>query len=165
MFSCFLVWRSICNVCGQTALYIPPDRNAFFIEFGGINAISLNFDHRLNKYDITGLGIRVGAGGIVVGENEYIIEGILSLNYLAGRNGNYFEVSAGPVFHNGVTQAFTGDGNKGTYVLGNVYMGYRRQPLNSAFVFRVGTPFNFGVIEEEFCLIPFPQGISFGISF
>jgi hypothetical protein len=118
---------------------------ALFTELGGAGLLlSLNYDSRFSKR-VDGLGFRVGVGYSFTNDPSFFTVPI-GLNYLLGRNGNYFEVGAGVTYvglssNNG--DAFVSIGNndlnnKTSFLFETISFGYRRQPINGGFNFRGG---------------------------
>ena len=70
---------------------------ALYMELGGTGLVfSANYDTRFSKR-VDGLGIRMGLGYSFTPHPSFITVPI-ALNYLLGRNGNYFEVGAGVTY-------------------------------------------------------------------
>ncbi len=131
--------------------------NVFF-EIGGPGLASFNYDMRFTK-SAGGLGGRIGVGGFslreVGGTAVYIP---IALNYLSGKNGRHFlELGAGvtPVYYNGGSRR-----SIFAHTFGHINIGYRFQPRNSGFLFRLSATPMFS--DHQF--IPF-GGISFGYKF
>ena len=102
-----------------------PSGNAsqVYVEAGGPGfAYSLNYDGRFGRKD-KGIGFRVGASAIYVdGSGAFTFP--IGLNYLIGRQGNYFEVGAGATL---ATSEDVFDTESGKMTWGFVSFGYRRQ--------------------------------------
>ena len=91
------------------------------------------------------------------------------LNYLMGKDGNYFEIGLGAAYayYQENTDIGTGCGcgtsedlfsGEGSQLIGTVTIGYRWQPTDGGFMFRVGLSPAFN--KEEF--IPFWPYLSLG---
>jgi hypothetical protein len=130
----------------------PPQ--AVYLEvFGRGGILSFNYDRRF-KNRPTGLGFSVGAG--YVNDGEFGILSVpISLNYLMGNRGKYFETGAGVSIFTSDSNIFDTDSN----VLGHLIFGYRRQPINGGFNFRAGINVFVGDI-----VTPYPY-VSFGYGF
>lgn len=126
----------------------PPQ--VVYAELGGPGiAISVNYDRRFNK-KTDGLGMYAGLGYGFSTSPSYLTVPV-GVNYLLGKNGKYFEMGAGLSYlgilssddkgtYIGVIDNYY-SGKKG-YLLGTMTFGYRRQPINGGFNFRVGlSPF------------------------
>jgi hypothetical protein len=134
-----------------------PGAPQVYVELGGPGIIySFNYDRRFNKSD-KGLGMRAGFGAIFAGgEGGFAFP--IGLNYLTGRQGNYFEVGGG------ASVVTTADLFEGAGVYGFMTAGYRRQAFKKKGVtWRVAfNPLLF--FEEGFSFIPF-FGASVGYRF
>jgi hypothetical protein len=140
---------------------------AIYTELGGAGLLlSLNYDSRFSKR-VDGLGFRVGVGYSFTNDPSFFTVPV-GLNYLLGRNGNYFEVGAGVTYvglssNNG--DAFVSIGNndltnKTSFLFTTISFGYRRQPINGGFNFRGGfTPV---FVEGQSGIAPY---ISLGYNF
>lgn len=97
-----------------------PGAQQVYVELGGPGIIySFNYDRRFNKTD-KGLGMRAGFGAIFAGgEGGFTLP--VGINYLAGRQGNYFELGGG------ASVVTTEDVFEGAGVYGFLTAGYRRQ--------------------------------------
>jgi hypothetical protein len=131
-----------------------------YVELGGAGIASVNYDMRILKKE-KGLGFRVGVGKFFspLAESSLLVP--LGLNYLFGKDdGNFIEIGAG------VTLApyrnyFTDNSIDFSSSFYHAYLGYRFQPKNSGFLFRVGiTP-----IFDKYSFVPYWAGISFGYKF
>lgn len=134
-------------------------RNSMFLELGGNGAIySVNYEYLLN--DNTGLrfgGMASPADKDDSDDNTSIFTFTTMLNYLAGSGKHRQEMGVGALFalasddFKGVEQ-FDGRGAYGTATI-----GYRLQPPDGGFVFRIG----FTPIMSADGVLPW-FGISFG---
>jgi len=131
--------------------------------FGNGGLYSFNYDQRFDQR-LDGLGFRAGASFIALnGTGAATFP--FGLNYLLGKNGKYFELGLGATyalgFDNTNTQARGSDETIGDGLFGTMTLGYRREPKEGGFLFRVGmTPlFGYGVFW------PLYGGISFGYAF
>jgi hypothetical protein len=141
--------------------------NSIYLEFlGNTGLYSINYD-RLFSEDV---GIRIG---FMYFESDYAIffkdiELIfipITLNYLAGSGDHKFELGGGPALVFGHFKlTFFGLGESDLIdangIVGTATIGYRYQPVDGGFLFRIGfTPwFGFGEFYPS-------AGISLGISF
>jgi hypothetical protein len=127
---------------------------AVFLEvFGRGGILSFNYDRRFGKKP-TGLGFTVGAG--YVDDGEFGVLSIpISVNYLMGNRGKYFEAGAGVSVFSSESNLFDTDQS----VLGHLIFGYRRQPISGGFNFRAGVNVFVGDI-----VTPYPY-VSFGYGF
>src|SRR5690606_26814841 len=115
-------------------------QGVFFELFGTGLTYSFNYDTRFqNRPD--GLGGRVGVSYYAIDGNSLFTLPV-SLNYLLGKNGHYFEVGAGATFISGTVddegEIFFIESDKAKTVTGNLIFGYRKQPLDGGFLFRAG---------------------------
>ncbi len=137
-----------------------PSRKAQAIYFELLGAgltYSFNYDTRFNQTR-DGLGMRVGVSYIGSVEDGGIFTLPVQLNHLMGKDNKYFELGVGATY--ATTSGFLGDGDDST-VIGTMTFGYRLQPDDGGFLFRVSiTP----VLVEGF-FIPYFGGISFGYAF
>jgi hypothetical protein len=141
---------------------IVTDRapQAVFAEIYGRGGIfSANYDRRFsNRLD--GLGFTVGAGYIAV-DDISLLSIPVTINYLMGKNGKYFELGAGVSYFNASIHDGTDASSGGHTFIGTTTIGYRSQPINGGFIFRAGiNPFFF---RNTF--IPYWPYVSFGINF
>lgn len=160
LFSTVILCSSATWVAAQSVGYSRPQQAAF-VELGGNGLIvSFNYDTRLqNRPD--GWGLRVGAGGLAAGNDFTFVSVPVQVNYLAGRNGNYFEVGAGITYSNG---RFWGIDD--SRLFGTTTFGYRHQPVNGGFLFRAGLTPIFTVNDNDGpFFIPYFAGISLGYAF
>lgn len=103
---------------------------------GGL--LSVNYDVRF-KPSSSGLGFRAGAGMLFDFYNlGYALP--VALNYVAGREKNFFEAGTGAsLFHFKETnQDSWFNFKKETFVAPFVWLGYRYQPTEKRFTFRAG---------------------------
>lgn len=138
----------------------PFSRHSVFLELGG-NALaySINYDYRLLEH----VSARAGLGYFGLsqgGGNGSVLFVPLMVNYLTGTGSSHFEIGAGPVFSS-IGGKFINFDRSYSGVLGiTSTIGYRLQPRDGGFHFRIGlTP----VFAAGFFL-PW-LGISFGYSF
>lgn len=143
----------------------PVTTNSFYLELGGQGFLyTFNYDLRLDRSHVDGLGFRMGMGGIAVNDFSFFTLP-LAVNELLGKNGKYFEASAGPTFVFGSDYLFRDENPANFYLIGSIYVGYRSQPSDGGFVFRAGIPMNFGRIAGQTFVLPYPPGVSFGFCF
>ena len=112
--------------------------------FGSGLVISFNIDHRFQGKE-DGLGFRAGIGGMAMGEFANITVP-LQINYLAGRDGRYFEVGIGGTYSN---EGFLDIEGKEFPVIGTMTFGYRKQPVDGGFMWRIGLSPGFGVSLDD----------------
>ena len=150
-------------------------KKAIFIEaYGqGLHA-SINYDMRLKKGVQSGLGFRLGVGGISTGtantdagnEATGVIAFPVGLNYLVGENRSSFEAGIGLTPYYSETDIYSRTKPKivnkiGWGTNGYLNLGYRFQPLSNGFMFRLNwTPVisSTGFLAQNF-------GVSAGYSF
>lgn len=129
--------------------------------FGNGLIFSLNYDTRLFSKP-NGLGIRGGFGYIGGKGDSNNGGGVITIpiqaNWLLGKDGKYFEIGAGPTIIIG-----TGDlaGEDLGNVVGSLTFGYRKQPEDGGFMWRIGiTP----LFNSNF-FFPYWAGGSIGYAF
>jgi len=131
-------------------------QQALFVELGGQGVfLTINYDTRFSRSN-KGLGGRIGIG--------YFPHSIFNattipvgINYLAGKDGKYFEAGVGATFTKTVF-LFGSDDVSG--ILGTLTLGFRLQPEEGGFNFRAAvTP-----VYGPGGIFPF-GGISFGYTF
>jgi hypothetical protein len=130
---------------------------AVYIEAGGIGLpYSISFDTRLKKGTSTGLGLRAGFGGFII-EDEKMLTVPLQVNWLFGKDKNFFELGVGAtyVYYEGYSYSDyycdatgcypTGKTYAGDFILpisntnsfmGTLSFGYRRIPASSGFTWK-----------------------------
>ena len=178
----FLAAISLFLLTGVTAqekkqdIFEPGQRpHSFYAEAGGPGLYySLNYDTRF-KQTRNGWGIRAGVGYTAVDDHRLFALPV-QLSYFLGKNGNYFEMGAGATFLNTRDRHIYYDYDEmgewampaerieiesDSQVMGTLTMGYRRQPVDGGFLFRVG----FSPILRGNEFIPYLPYISFGYSF
>ncbi|OFY33936.1 MAG: hypothetical protein A2X17_02160 [Bacteroidetes bacterium GWF2_41_61] len=165
------------NAQNETSLPQTPSSggNAIFFELGGHSLIfGFNYDTRFNKKP-DGIGGRVGIGYMAVSGARFFSLPV-AVNYLMGKDGKYFEMGAGatlismgekydyyPYTEMGYSAPTTTNRTK---LIGNISFGFRRQPVNSGFMFRAGVAPVFGLDDDKsFFFFPFLPYISFGYAF
>ena len=128
------------------------------MEIGGPGLASANFDMRFTKTE-NGPGFRVGVGAFSIGGVSAVTVPI-GLNYLIGKNKNYFELGAGYTYLNlSATKKTTTKNFNESF--GNLTIGYRYAPIKSGFFFKAElTP----VFSGNF-FIPYFGGLGFGYKF
>ncbi|GHT12313.1 hypothetical protein AGMMS4956_06730 [Bacteroidia bacterium] len=142
-------------------------QGAFFVDlFGESLTYSINYDQRFFRKS-GGLGAKVGVGYFGIGSNSSGVKIVtipITVNYLAGKRGNYFEMGLGMNIHN-ANWGFVNGKNKSAFsTVGTVNLGYRRQPADGGFLFR-------GYLSPLFqpggsgFFWPLWVGISFGYAF
>ncbi|HEY4875134.1 MAG TPA: hypothetical protein VIH86_06150 [Puia sp.] len=136
----------------------PPQ--AVFAELYGRGGVfSANYDRRFfNRLD--GLGFTVGAGYIAI-DGISLVSIPVTINYLLGKDGKYFELGAGATYFNARVNSDDDATASGHTIVGTMTIGYRSQPIMGGFMFRAGiNPFFF---RNTF--IPYWPYVSFGINF
>ena len=130
---------------------------SIYVEAGGIGLpYSFSFDTRFHKGTNTGVGGRIGVGGFAI-EDEKMLTVPLQLNWLLGKDKNFFEIGIGATFlhyegyeYQDYTCNINGcfpSGKKyaGDFILpissvnsfmGTLDFGYRRQPVGSGFTWK-----------------------------
>jgi hypothetical protein len=137
---------------------LKPARN-IFIELGGQGLmLTANYDTRFgNRSD--GLGGRIGVGYVKMGSlNATTIP--ISLNYLLGKKGKFFEIGLGATFGN---ISFLGD-ETGFETVGTMSFSYRYQPEDAGVNFRIGITPIFGTSGGGY-FMPYFSGLSVGYTF
>ncbi len=119
-----------------------------FFELGGPGLVSFNYDRRFNK-QTDGWGFRGGLG--YINSSDYNVVSVpVGINYLGGRRGRYFELGLNQslifvknnqtnqnLFY--TTRLYGVDVvDSKTIPLTSMTIGYRSQPVNGGFCFRVG---------------------------
>lgn len=150
-------------------VYEPGEQaRSFYVEAGGPGFISANYDFRFNKTR-NGWGMRAGLGYFGAdGDNFFTVP--LQVNYLIGKRGHYFETGAGISYIRNSYEQYVNWHGSGYYatepvvdnhILGSLTFGYRKQPVDGGFMFRVGL----SPILYDGDFIPYLPYISFGYSF
>jgi hypothetical protein len=155
---------------------------AVYVEAGGIGLpFSFSYDTRFKKGTNTGVGGRIGVGGFAL-EDEKMLTIPLQVNWLFGKEKNYFELGVGATFlHydgyeytdyvcdmngcNPTGKVYAGDFilpiSNTNSVMGTLNFGYRRVPLGSGFTWRAAiTP-----IFNENGFWPLYAGVGVGYKF
>ncbi len=164
-----LLYVSVClvsvQVHAQDVTTDNPQQSVFIEILGQGGLATFNYDRRFtNSSD--GPGFRIGAGYMNVGKFEgYTIP--VSLNYLLGRQGKYFELGMGLTYGKiGLIDRYDNEAR----LAATMFVGFRYQPPQGGFNLRAGLSPFFGNIkkadaENEVFFIPHYPGISFGYSF
>jgi hypothetical protein len=136
----------------------PPQ--AVFAElYGRAGIFSVNYDRRFSKR-LDGLGFTVGGGYLKI-EDLNLVSVPVSLNYLLGKNGKYFEMGAGVSYFSARITDIDNVSQHGHTFVGTMTLGYRSQPIKGGFMFRAGiNPFFF---KDVF--FPYWPYVSFGYNF
>lgn len=135
----------------------------YFELLGAGGTYSFNYDMRFQDRP-DGIGARIGVSYLAVDGNSVFSIPVM-LNYLLGKNGNYFEIGLGATYisFNSDESADTGEvlfvDDSG--VFGTMTFGYRLQPVDGGFLFRVG----FAPIFGNGNFIPYWPYLSFGYAF
>ncbi len=138
-------------------------RAAYVEIFGNGLTYSLNYDARFGKA-FDGLGFKAGVSYIAI-DGQAVATIPFGLNYLLGKNGKYLELGAGGTYGIGYDSTNTfqvnDDRNTEDQWFGTLTFGYRREPKEGGFLFRVAlTP-----IITQGVFWPFYGGVSFGYAF
>ncbi|EOZ95515.1 hypothetical protein A33Q_2877 [Indibacter alkaliphilus LW1] len=150
-------------------------KNTLFAEgLGSGGLMSLNFDRRFSD-NPQGFGIRAGLGYFQWSSDRFLSIPLLA-NWLVGNNGKYLEVGAGLSLayvetfqHNPNMEVsleeFEPSSRFGLMQAPLLNIGYRRQPIDGGFNFRVGLSPYVGLGGRSgISVIPWPY-MSFGLSF
>ncbi len=149
-----------------TVKLIPPPpkfkrAQNVFAELGGQGiTFSVNYDTRFGARR-NGLGGRLGVGYIAAIDNN-LVTIPFSLNYLLGKEKNFFEIGLGATYTGASLN--TDDGFfSGSYsnVIGTMSFMYRLQPLEQGFSLRAG----FTPVFNQSAFIPYFVGVSLGYTF
>lgn len=113
-------------------------KNAVYAELAGNSLLySVNYDRKFTP-NVTG---RVGLMRAGVGEVSLTIVPLMG-NYLVGSGNHRFELGVGPQIFNVSIDVQGGEGlgfdESGTLIGGSATLGYRYQPTDGGFVFRIG---------------------------
>jgi hypothetical protein len=150
----------------------PEARNAVFVELLGNGGLySINYERMLTDQ----LGLRVG---YAAWNSPLWFEGTtpdryqtvpVTMSYLLGRGERKLELGGGITFGQGTSDRSSGTGRDFSFRTLTAMVGYRSQPREGGYLFRVGaTPFYSFDDGEEAYPDPglfFSVGISFGYRF
>lgn len=137
---------------------------SFYFELLGPGATySFNYDTRFQD-TLNGFGGRAGLSYIAVDGNG-VFTAPFMLNYLLGKEGKYFEMGLGATYIS-FSSAESAEDNEVLFVddstvFGTMVFGYRKQPVDGGFMFRIGISPFFG--EGNF--IPYYGYLSLGYTF
>ena len=147
-----------------------PGSSVYFELLGNGGFYSVNYDIRFtDRRD--GLGGRAGLSYVSEprdGEesNRNFFSIPVGVNYLAGKNGHFFEAGAGITYYSGnihlvdnVGDSVNGENTNG--IFGNLTFGYRKQPVDGGFSFRAGV----SPIITKNSFKPYWPYVSFGYAF
>ena len=127
----------------------PTKHKNVFVEFLGNGLfISTNFDMRFKRGVQDGLGFRAGIGGVSLEasdvEGSQVRVGLvtfpLAVNYLVGKGRSSFETGLGVTVLYASAAVRGGDIDieaDGVGAIGVINFGYRYQPKNNGFMFRI----------------------------
>lgn len=139
-------------------------KSAFVEGMGNGLIMSFNYDTRFGNKP-TGLGARVGIGGMSIGEFS-LLSIPVGLNYLAGKDGKYFEAGLGATYS---TAGFLDFDLVDVPVLGTMTFGFRSQPVDGGFTWRIGLTPVFGAKNKAsgggVFFLPYWPHISAGYAF
>ncbi|MDB5130839.1 MAG: hypothetical protein JWR02_588 [Mucilaginibacter sp.] len=142
----------------RDSLHATRAEDIFFELYGPGLTISANYDTRFSqKRD--GLGMRIGIG--YDGSNNSGVTMLpVQVNYLLGKNNNYFEIGIGLTLLSGNDDGLDFN-NKGTsgLTVGTMTFGYRYQPI-TGFTFRA----SINPLFNNANFVPY-AGVSFGYTF
>lgn len=150
-FCLFAFFSSLCGSAQTTSKVV-------YVEAGGIGLpFSFSFDTRFKKGTNTGMGGRIGVGGFAI-DDEKMLTIPVQLNWLFGKDKNYFELGVGATFlhYEGfeyyedyrcdatgcypVGRVYAGDFilpiSNVNSVMGTLNFGYRRIPVGSGFTWK-----------------------------
>ena len=134
-------------------------QQAVYIELLGQSvAYSVKYDRNFFRGD-GGLGMSIGLGYLPAVDISNILSVPASINYLIGKNGNYFEIGAGITY---IGKVDPGSFSNGYW--GALWIGFRHQPVSNGFLFRGGL-MPFVVYNQVLTAPPLYPGISFGYAF
>ncbi len=129
----------------------------FFEVLGAGLTYSFNYDTRFQQTR-DGLGIRAGISYIGDIDDGGVLTVPVQINHLMGKNNKYFELGVGATYASAT--GFFDEGDSDT-VIGTMTFGYRLQPEDGGFLFRISmTPVLVGDV-----FFPFYGGVSFGYAF
>ncbi|MBA4197429.1 MAG: hypothetical protein C0459_07735 [Chitinophaga sp.] len=153
---CFLLL--LFTTTSSVKLKAQTAAKSVYAELFGPGFASINFDSRFTAKE-DGIGGRIGFSGFNTG-NQTVFFFPAGLNYLVGKDEkHYFEMGGGATFMTSSQTIF--NNNKSSSAFGYLQLGYRMQPKNGGYTFRVNmTP----VFGRGF-FIPYYFGISFGYKF
>jgi hypothetical protein len=118
----------------ETAVDNSPAK-VVFVEAGGPGLLSVNYDMRFTKSK-SGFGGRVGVGGWSLKESKLVFVPV-GVNYITSKNNlDYFEAGVGYSF---VSNSNTKPGDTGPFKksFGFVNLGYRKQPADGGWFYKV----------------------------
>lgn len=138
-------------------------QSIYFELMGPGATYSFNYDTRFQN-TLNGLGARAGISYLATDGNG-VFSAPVMINYLLGKEGKYFELGIGATYINFSSEESASDNEvlfvDETTVFGTMVIGYRKQPVDGGFMFRVGLSPFFG--EGNF--IPYHPYISLGYTF
>ncbi len=147
----------VCFARAQDTVYLKKESNlktitdrepqAVFVELFGPGLFSINYDRRFKK-QTEGWGYRGGLGYINSSGDYSVVTVPVGINYLAGKKGRFFElglneslffVKVNPInlYYSDALYGVNLDESK-TIAVTTATIGYRSQPTNGGFCFRVG---------------------------
>ena len=114
--------------------------NSLYLEVGGSGGLySLNYDRMFTP----NIGGRIGFSYFSFSSDNFFFPSVtmymfpISLNYLAGEGSSKFELGAGVTIVTGTADWFGVKGS-GSAIAGIFNIGYRYQPPEGGFLFRIG---------------------------
>jgi hypothetical protein len=151
------------SIDGEEPVETPLAEHSVFVEgLGSAGLYSLNYDHRFSEDFSLRAGFAIyGGENTSTGAQATIVIVPITANYLAGGENHNFEMGIGPLFGGGsVSDTEYGPLATGGFAGVTSTIGYRYQPSDGGFVFRIGViPF---YSADKFQVW---GGLSFGYSF
>jgi hypothetical protein len=141
---------------------------SFYLEIlGAGGSYSANYDTRFGNQQ-NGWGARFGMGYHALDRNSFFSAPVM-VNYLAGKNGKYFEIGMGATYLSIKDRDNPNRGRNndffifdyGDRVMGTMNIGFRRQPMRNGVIFRAGIAPVFG--QGNF--LPYWPYVSLGYKF
>jgi hypothetical protein len=145
-----------------------PRAQSFYLEIlGAGGSYSANYDTRFGNQQ-NGWGARFGLGYHAIDRNSLFSAPVM-VNYLAGKNGKYFEIGMGATYLSIKDKDNPNRGSNndffifdyGDRFMGTMNIGFRKQPIQNGVIFRVGISPVFG--QGNF--LPYWPYVSLGYKF
>lgn len=161
IFSAMIFFNSANAQYGKGEATAPA--KAVYFELGGPGIASINYDMRFTKSE-SGIGGRIGFGGFSIGSGTERTTAVfipVGINYLMSKDQkNYFEVGGGitPVI---INDTYSGNNDNFTSTFGHLNIGYRLQPKEGGFFFRIAVN---PIFSKDF-FWPYYGGVAFGYKF
>jgi len=144
----------------QQSMSLPSAKSAAYVEIAGNGLLyTVNYDRYFTPQISGRVGLmRAGVSGVSLTAIP------LTANYFIGSGGSKLELGVGPqIFIVGIDVEggeFAGFDEEGAAIAGTATVGYRYQPRDGGFVFRIGFTPSF----SQFGFLPW-AGLSLGYSF